>query len=147
MKVILLADVKNLGKAWEIKEVSDGYARNFLFPNNLAETATPDLIKKAEQKKALKVKKAEEDLMKVEKLASLLEGCLVKVKAKANDEGKLFGSITPEMIAEAIKKEKIDLGSIDIGLTASIKETGEHKVTLNLPHGLESEITVLVEKE
>ena len=91
MKVILLTDVKNLGKAWEIKDVSDGYARNFLFPNNLAETATPDLIKKAEQKKALKVKKAEEDLMKVEKLASLLEGLLVKVKAKANDEGKLFG--------------------------------------------------------
>ena len=147
MKVILLTDVKNLGKAWEIKDVSDGYARNFLFPNNLAETATPDLIKKAEQKKALKVKKAEEDLMKVEKLASLLEGLLVKVKAKANDEGKLFGSVSPDEIVDAIKKEKIDVGSINIGIDASIKETGEHKITLNLPHGLESEITVVVEKE
>jgi len=149
MKVILLKDVKNLGKAWDIKEVSDGYARNFLFPNNLAQVATPDLIKKSETQKADLVKKAEADLEKAEALASELDDFVIKIKAKANEDGKLFGSINPEMIREALINEKVNIGGIqskDIS-TENIKEIGEHKVTINLPHGLEAVIVVIVEKE
>lgn len=148
MKVILLKDVKNLGLAWEIKEVSDGYARNFLFPNELAQAATPELIKKSKEQKTLAVKKAEENLREMETLASSLDGFLVKIKAKANEEGKLFGSITREMIIDALSMEKITIDkAANIAIANSIKDIGEHKVTINLPHGLEAEIIVLVEKE
>lgn len=148
MKVILLKDVRDLGKAWEIKDVSDGYARNFLFPKKLAQIATPDLIKKAEAQKALTIKKTEEDLEKTEKLASILDTALINIKAKANEEGKLFGSITQEMIIDALVNKNIGIEKkTDITIAQTIKDIGEHKVTVSLPHGLEAEITVLVEKE
>lgn len=149
LKVILLKDVKSLGKAWDIKEVSAGYARNFLFPNKLAEAATPDLVKKSEAQKADIVKKAEKDLEKTEQLASVLDGFVIKIKAKANAEGKLFGSIKPEMIRTSLLSEKLDVESISAKeiSTEAIKEIGEHKVTINLPHGLEAVIAVIVEKE
>ncbi len=148
MKVILLKEVKNLGKAWEVKDVSDGYARNFLLPNQLAQIATPELIAQAENRKLEARKKAEADLLETEKLAEALDGVTVKITAKANEEGNLFGSITPEMIFEALLKEKIAIGeSAKVAIVDPIKETGEHKVTVNLPHGLEAEITVVVEKE
>lgn len=149
MKVILLKDVNNLGKAWDIKDVSDGYARNFLFPNKLAEIATSDLIKKSQELKAETIKKAEADLEKAEKLADELDDFVIKIKAKANAEGKLFGSIKPEMIRDVLISEKLNIDSIPAKniSTENIKEIGEHKVTINLPHGLEAEIVVVVEKE
>lgn len=149
MKVILLKDVKNIGKAWDIKEVSAGYARNFLFPHNLAQTATTDLIKKSEAKKAEVIKKAEADLEKIEQLAGELDDFVIKIKAKANAEGKLFGSIKPDMILEALKNEKVNIEKLPSKSisTEAIKEIGEHKVIINLPHGLEAVIVVIVEKE
>ncbi len=109
LKVILLKDVKNLGKAWDIKDVSGGYARNFLFPKKLAEIATQDLVKKSEAQKADIAKKAEKDLELTEKLASELDGFAVKIKAKANADGKLFGSVKPDMIREALINEKLNV--------------------------------------
>lgn len=149
MKIILLKDIKSIGKAWDIKEVSDGYARNFLFPNKLAEIATPNLIKKSEAQKAGIIKKSEEDLEKTEALASELDGFIIKIKAKANAEGKLFGSIKPDAIKESLLSEKINIEGIPAEKisTEGIKELGEHKVTINLPHGLEAVIAVVVEKE
>ncbi len=147
MKVILIADVKNLGKAGNIKDVSNGYAKNFLFPNKLAQIATPDLIKKAEENKILEAKKAEENLKMVEEVVNSLDRITIRMTAKANNEGKLFGSITPEMIVEAIRKDVKSIKSLKVSVADSIKETGEHKVTLNFPHGLEAEVIVIVEKE
>ncbi len=149
LKVILLKDVKNLGKAGDIKNVSNGYARNFLFPNNLAQIVTPDLIKKSEAQKADLIKKSEADLEKTEQIAGELNDFVIKIKAKANAEGKLFGSIKPDMILEALKKEKANIDGIQAKniSTEAIKELGEHKVTINLPHGLETVIMVVVEKE
>lgn len=143
-----MRDVINIGKAWDIKEVADGYARNFLFPQGLAKIATAELIKKAQDQKAIMAKKAEEELEKIEKFAAFLDGFTVKIKAKANEEGKLFGSITPEMIINALAREKVNIDkSQEIIINDSIKEIGEHKVTVSLPHGLEAELIVLVEKE
>jgi large subunit ribosomal protein L9 len=149
MKVILLKDVKSIGKMGDVKEVSNGYARNFLFPGKLAEAATPDLIKKSQAQKADIVKKAEADLEKTEQLASELDDFVIKITAKANAEGKLFGSVKPEMIKEALLKEKLNVGSIptDKISTEAIKDLGEHKVIINLPHGLEAEVVVVVEAE
>lgn len=137
-----------MGKAWEIKDVSDGYARNFLLPHKLAEIATSELVKKSENQKIAAAKKAEEALLEVEKLAEALEGAMVKIKAKANEEGKLFGSITPEMISIALAGEKLNMDKVgSIVIDNPIKEIGEHRVTIILPHELEAEITVSVEKE
>lgn len=149
MKVILLKDIKSIGKAWDIKEVSNGYARNFLFPNNLAKAATPDMVKKSETLKTDMIKKAEADLEKTEAIAKELDGFVIKIKVKANAEGKLFGSIKPEMIREALLKEKLNIGDISAEKisTEAIKELGEHKVIINLPHALEAVIAVIVEKE
>lgn len=148
MKVILTKDVSGLGKAGDIKDAADGYARNFLFPNNLAEAATETAIKKLELQKKLLAEKAEEDLKKYQELADALEIATVTIKAKANEDGKLFGSITPEIILNSLKAQKIDIVSDGISVKSEhIKETGEYKVTICLPHGLESRISVIVEKE
>ncbi len=147
MKVILTANVENIGKAGDIKNISNGYAKNFLFPKKLAKIATPELIKKAEEKKTLDAKKATEDLEHIERITALLEGFTVKIKAKANKEGKLFGSINPDMIIETIRKENKEVGSVKITTSMFIKETGEHKINVELPHGLEAEVIVLVENE
>lgn len=148
MKVILLKDIQGLGKAWEIKNVSDGYARNFLFPKKLAQSATPDLIKKSENLKITAAKKAEADLLEIEKIVAGLDGAQVKISAKANEEGKLFGSITEEMIFAALTKENFIFGkSAKLAIANPIRETGEHTAIINFPHNLEAEIKVLVEKE
>lgn len=147
MRVILIADVKELGKAGSIKDVSDGYAKNFLFVKKLAKIATPELIKKNEQKKMLEIKKAEENLKIIESAVNSLDGISIKIKVKANKEGKLFGSVTPEMIIEVVKKEIKNVKSLKISTSAVIKEIGEHKIILNFSHGLEAEIIIIVEKE
>lgn len=138
----------SLGKAGDIKEVADGYARNFLFPNNLAEAATDAAIKQNELQKTLLAKKSEEDLKKYQELAETLETAAVAIKAKVNEEGKLFGSITSEIILEALKAQKIDISDKNIDIKAGhIKEAGEHKIIVNLPHGLEARLNIIVEKE
>ncbi len=148
MRVILIKDVPNLGKAGDIKEVADGYARNFLFSNNLAEVATGAAIKKLELQKTLLAQKAEENLKKYQELADSLEIASITIKAKANEDGKLFGSITPEIILNSLEAQKINIGKDDVSVKAEhIKEIGEYKITINLPHGLESRINVIVEKE
>lgn len=148
MKVILIKDVSGLGKAGDIKDAADGYARNFLFPNSLAETATEAAVKKLELQKKLLAEKAEEDLKKYQELADALEVATITIKAKANEEGKLFGSITSDIIQNSLKAQKIDVGSGGVSVKSEhIKEIGEYKVTICLPHGLESRISVIVESE
>ncbi|MBU3964771.1 50S ribosomal protein L9 [Patescibacteria group bacterium] len=148
MKVILIKDVPNLGKAGDTKEVADGYARNFLFSNNLAEVATGAAIKKNELQKTLLAQKAEENLKKYQELADSLEVATITIKAKANEDGKLFGSITPEIILNSLKTQKINIGKNGAGVKAEhIKEIGEYKITINLPHGLESRVNLIVERE
>jgi len=144
MRVILLQDVNNIGKQGDIKDVSDGYARNFLLPKKLAEIATAEAIKKAEIMKAKQAEVQQADLQKTQALAESLQGREIVIQAKEKD-GKLFGSINAKAISKEMKKENLDINDKSIVLPEPIKEIGEYEVKISLDHGIEAAILVIVE--
>lgn len=147
MKVILTKDVQSLGHSGEIKNVADGYARNFLIPGGYAKIATGNIIKQVEEAKERNRKQAEENLKVVEELATKLENVSVLIKAKAEKSGKLYAAVGPKEISEALGKKGFKLSEDKIIIAEPIKETGEYKVAINLNHGLEAKVDVLVENE
>ena len=144
MKIILLQDIKGLGKRGDMKEVAEGYARNFLFVRNLAEMATASSMKKAEAIKNKQTEKEQLDLEKTQELASQLEGREIVISVKEK-EGKLFGSIHTKDILKELKKENIIISEKSVILKNPIKELGEYEIKIELDHGIESSIMVLVE--
>ncbi len=146
MRVILLKDVPTLGAKDDVKEVALGYARNFLFPQSLAIEATPEGIAELEARKAREEKMAEMDLEKTEQLVQQLEGQVVEISAKASDEGTLYAAVSPAKIAVALKAKGFEIAKDQIG-ASHIKELGEHEVKINLDHGLEAVITLIINAE
>lgn len=144
MKVILLKDVKDIGFKGEIKVVAEGYARNFLLPQKMAIMATPAGVRQWELAKIRREKEAESDLFATEKLAEKLNGLTVAISGKANDEGVLYAAVTPAKITAKLKEMGLSVKKERIVLPEHIKITGEHSVKVNLDHGLEAEIAVLV---
>ena len=147
MKVILLKDIEKLGKKYEVKEVADGYARNFLIRRGLAKPATEKLIKWAEEQRKLAIKKAQEQLKKVQKLASQLDGQEIEFVVKVGKQGELFESINQMKIAKKLKEMGFDIKKTQVELEKPIKEMGEFPVKVNLDQGLEAEIRVIVVSE
>ena len=147
MKVILLQKVNGLGDKYDLKEVADGYARNFLLPQNLAEISTPERAAVMEERKAKEIGDAQKDLERVEALAEKLEMLEIIVKAKAQEDGTLYGSVGPKEIAAAIKKHHTSIDEKQISVKNPIKKLGDHEAVVNLNHGLEAPITVTVERE
>lgn len=147
MKIILLQDVKKIGMKGEIKEVSDGHARNFLLPQNLAILATPKAIENFKKQVDAALRAAEMDLKATQALASRLDGEELRLKAKASKDGKLFGGISAAQIVSALEKKGFKILKNQIVISDPIKAIGEHRVTIQLAHGLETEIAVLVESE
>lgn len=145
MKVILLQDVENLGKKWELKEVADGYARNFLIPQKLVKPATPAESEEAERLRAQEEARAQKELEKVEGFVSKLDGYELKIRASVGDEGQLYASINSKKISSALEEEGFSVSEKQIKLAESIKELGEFLVTIEFDHGLEAEIRVVVE--
>jgi large subunit ribosomal protein L9 len=146
MKVILSKDVENLGKEGEVKEVADGFARNFLFPKNIAEPATDTAIQNAEAKKKKKNENAKLELEEAQKLAEQLEGRELFVKVK-EEEGKLFGSVNEKTISKTFKDEGISISPESIKLAEPIKEMGEYDAQISLDHGLEANIRIILVSE
>lgn len=129
MKVILKQDIKGVGRKYEVKDVSEGYASNFLFPRKLAESATAEAIKKIELLKSQNMADVEirENLAK--KSLEVLKDVVVTLSKKANEKGSLFSSIHAEEIAEALKNQTgIDLLPEFINLEKPLKQSGEHKI-------------------
>ena len=147
MKVILLQDVEKLGKKYDLKEVKDGYARNFLLPGKLASHATKEALKCLEKQKELIEKEAEEDLKKSQELASKLDGLELSIAIKIGEEGQLFESITSQKILEKLKEMGFEVKKSQISLEKPIKELGEFPVKINLDHNLEIEIKLIVTEE
>lgn len=147
MKIILLQNVEGLGKEGDIKDVATGYARNFLIPRGLAEEATEDLIAQIEKKKEKEVREAEADLAKTENLASQLDGRELEISAKVSEEGRLYAGISPSLIAAELKKIGFNIAQNQLEIKEPIKELGEHEIKINLPHGLEAKITVIVKAQ
>lgn len=145
MKVILLQDVKNLGRKWDVKEVSDGYARNFLLPKKLTGIATKTELQKIEKLKEKEAIEEKKDLEKIQALADQLQGKAIVIKAK-NKDGKLFGSITTKDIVKELKKENIVISAKALTLEMPIKEIGEFEIRVNLEHGIETQLSVIIEE-
>jgi large subunit ribosomal protein L9 len=146
MKVILQKDVQNLGEAGDIKEVADGYARNFLLPRNLVMAADESSRKIFQhQEKIIKLKKAKRR-QQSEKLLQSLNGLEVKIGANAGEEGKLFGSVTSIDISKKLKELGFEIDKRKIQQAEPIKQLGEYKVPVKLDVGLSAELKVIVEK-
>lgn len=133
MKVILLKDVKKLGKVGDIIDASDGYARNYLFPRNLAKEASDGNLKELGKKKAAEEKKKNEEKQAAKEQAEKINDAGVKIVTKGGDGGRLFGSITSKDIAEALKDQhKIDIDKKKIQLSQPIKQTGSFVIDIKI---------------
>ncbi len=147
MKVILLKDIQNLGKKYDIKEVKNGYARNFLIPQDLAKSATRQTLKWLKSKKESIKKEIEEDLKKEQETASTLDGLELNISVKVGEEGQLFESINSQKISDKLKETGYDVKKSKIILEEPIKTLGEFPIKINLEHNLEVEIKVIVVEE
>lgn len=148
MQVILLKDVKGQGKAGQVVKVSDGYARNMLFPRQLAMEATPSNMKILEKKRAQIEAQRAIDKQVAEDIKAKIESKTVKVVSKAGENGRLFGAITSKDIADAIQKEfLVELDKKKIDLDAPIKQVGLSEVTLKLFPGVQAKCKVDVVTE
>lgn len=148
MKVIFQKDVKGKGKKGEVKNVSDGYARNYLLKNNLAIEATPGNMKGLEAQKNKEKQKEQQIIDDAEKLKEKLANMEVKVKTKAGDAGRLFGSITSKQIAETLNKDhKIKIDKRKIELDQPIRSLGYTNVPVKLHPDVTGTIKVHVIEE
>ena len=146
MKVVLLKDVKNVGKRDDILNVSDGYARNFLFPQKLAVEAKPGTLKEIERKRA--AQDAREAELRTEALAKaeLLKNKIIVLQVKCGDKGRLYGSVTAAEVAEALEKQhgiKADKRKIDIG--DPIREVGIREISVWLYSGITTKMKLDVQ--
>ncbi len=147
MKVVLLEDVEKVGKKYEIKEVADGFARNFLIPKNQAKLATKEMMEWAKIQKEMLENKAESELKKAQELASATDGLEVIMQVKVGDENQLFESITAQKIADKLKELGFEIKKNQIDLAEPIKEVGEYPIRIKFDHNLESQIQVIVNGE
>jgi len=147
MRVILLQDIDNLGKKYEIKDVKDGYARNFLIPQNLVKIADKKGLEWLTTQKEAEEKKAEEELKKIQETASQIDGLEVVIPIKIGEEGQLFEKINNQKISEKLKELGFDVKKQRIELAQPIEELCEFPVKVKFEHNLESEIRVVVTEE
>ncbi|MEA4987400.1 MAG: 50S ribosomal protein L9 [Anaerovorax sp.] len=133
MQVILLKDVKGIGKAGTVAKVSDGYARNLLLPKGMAKEATPANLKELEAQAALNEAKRKEEMEAAQEIAKKIESITLNIKTKSGEGGRLFGSITNQDIANALKEqENIEIDKRKFVLKAPIKHIGEFSVEIKL---------------
>ncbi|MFA5518142.1 MAG: 50S ribosomal protein L9 [Spirochaetota bacterium] len=147
MKVILQKDIPNLGDAGDIKDVADGYARNYLLPKKLVLLANESSKKAIEhQKKLIRLKK-EKRKKESEKIFDILNGMEISIGAQVGEEGKLFGSVTSMDIAKKIKENGVEIDKRKILLEGPIRQEGEFDITIKLEESLNATIKVSVVKE
>lgn len=145
MKVVLKQDVKNLGKKGELVETSDGYARNFLFPRNLAAEADNKAMNELKNAESSKQFKIDTEIKQATASKNKLEGQVFKMTAKAGTNGRLFGSVTSKEISQEIKKQyAIAVDKRKITLDTDIKAFGTYNATVKLYNGIVANIKVQV---
>lgn len=147
MKVIFVQDVEKLGKKFDVKEVADGYARNFLLPKGLVKPATEEALKQLKAEKEAAAKKAEEELKATEEIVERLDNQEIEIVAKIDENGKLYGSLTALKIARVLKDKGFDVSKNQIKLKETIKEVGEYDIIVEFPHGLEAKVKIIVTEE
>lgn len=145
MNVVLLEDIRNLGYAGATKNVKDGYARNYLIPQNKAMPATKNNLRLVEEQKKKIEKQVKEKISSAEKLKNLLNGVVVEIEAKAGEKGKLFGSVAANDIYEKLKDKSTEVDKRDIQLPKGpIKEVGEYDIKISIYRDIKADIKVIV---
>ncbi|MFA0888532.1 MAG: 50S ribosomal protein L9 [Synergistales bacterium] len=148
MKVILKEDVSKIGKKGELLEVSDGYARNYLFPRGLAEEATEGRQKEWETRRKGLAQKADRAEKAAQEIKRSIQGKQISLKASAGESGKLFGSVTTAMISQAIEEQlKVKVDKKDLRVSETIRQIGRYTLSVRLYANTEAELSVLVEAE
>ena len=137
MKVILLSDIKGVGKKDQVIEASDGYARNFLFPKKLAVEANNANMSKLKAKQESKQFRKDNEKREAEELARKLKGIMLKIRVKAGENGKIFGGVTSKEISEGLKRDyNIEIDKKKINLTDTVKTLGTILVDIRLYEGV-----------
>ena len=144
MRVALLKDVPDLGKKGDIKDVSDGYGRNFLIRNRLVEILTPQVAKRLEQEREKEEKTAAALKNQTLVLKEKIEKLKLVLKTKIGESGQVFGSITPTKILAELEKNGIKLEKDQL-LSKPIKTLGESKIKIKLPQEIEAELKIIIE--
>jgi large subunit ribosomal protein L9 len=145
MKVILKQDIKGVGKKDQIINAADGYARNFLFPKNLAVPADTGNMNNLKSKNESVAYRKEEDLKEAKEIAERMKTITVKIPVKTGENGKLFGAVTAKEISEALKKDfDITVDKKKILLSESIKNAGITNVEIKLNEGVMAKVKVMI---
>lgn len=147
MEVILLKDVEKLGKQGQVVQVRDGFGRNYLVPRSLAAVATRENRAFAEAQKAQAAKRQTYKKEEAEGLAQALQAKPVQIEVKVGENEKLFGSVTPQDLADALKRSGFSLNKKQIHLTEPIRSLGRHSVTVELGPGVKTALQVEVVKK
>ncbi len=143
MKVILLSDIKGVGKKDQVIEASDGYARNYLFPKKLAVEANNSNMSKLKAKQESNQFRKDTEKKEAEEIAKKLKGIMLKVRVKAGENGKIFGGVTSKEISEGLKKDyNIDVDKKKINLSDTIKNLGTITVDIKLYEGVIGKLKV-----
>jgi large subunit ribosomal protein L9 len=145
VEIILGEDVYGLGTAGDLVSVKPGYARNFLLPTGKAQVATKERVKELEHQKRVIADRTAKEMTDLESLKNKLEATALTFSAQAGDEGKLFGSITTQHIAEQLAEKGLKIDRRKIALHESIKSIGEHTIGVRLRNSLIAELKVTVE--
>ena len=146
MQVILIKDVNKIGKAGQLLEVSDGYARNFLLPRGLAEEATAGRIADLNTRQQSRQAKEDKEKQAAGKDKNLLQGKVIRVSTGGGESGKLFGSVTAAQIADALEAQfGVKVDKRDIKLAEPVKQSGNHAMSVRLYSGVVADMTLTVE--
>jgi large subunit ribosomal protein L9 len=148
MRVVLLKDVAELGQAGEVKDVADGHARNFLIPRGFAQKATKGSERLWEEQKAATVRRAASERQDATDTAAKLSGTTIVVTARVGEQDRLYGSVTGQQIADAIKEQaEIEIDRHTLEIEQPIRDLGTYTVSIRLGHSVEAAISVEVQKE
>ena len=146
MKILLIKDVKGLGKAGEIKNAKDGYARNFLFPKGLAKVATKEVVEEWKKEEAKRKAEIQAEIKQFNEIKENLENNKFVIKHKLGANGQLIGSVTNKEIAETLKGKGFDIDKKHISHTI-IKAPGIYEIDVKLGHGISAKLNLEVEGE
>ena len=144
MKIILLEDIKNLGKKHDIKKVPDGFARNYLIPHGIVKIATKENLESLKIKQEKEKKRVEEELKKTGEMASEMDGQEIEIKIKVGEDNQFFEKISEQKIAKKLRELGFDIDKSQIEFLQPIEELGEFPVKIKFKDNLEVEIKVIV---
>ena len=147
MKVLLLKDVPGVGKKNDVKDVNDGFARNFLFVKKLGIPATDGRVQSIKQEKIEKQQKQENEIKKYQDIVEKIKSLEVIITTKVGEKGKAFGSIDAHQIKKELEKHGIDIEKEWIELEEPLKTTGSKQVMLKFPHGVSGSVNVTIKPE